>query len=237
MPRRWHIRGGDDAPSARPYGAESKSSSRCKQEIWRALVAPGPDVTREIPHAGYFLCARAIAAQPPPAFLTVMSRIHACVPYCGGTHAVIDEVPGRVISFHSLLLGVDLAVPFTKHDSHTLVPSLRVKSTLRVGSIPAPHFPHSSSCASFIATSEGYNCFLVGEAVCDGHWKSICLRIFPATSRTSEIVRSKAGLREIPHRSILSSKSHRIVGNRFLSQSHPDRARRAAHRSILSRLS
>ena len=53
---------------------------------------------------------------------------------------------------------------------------------------------------------------------------------FPPTSRTSEIVRSKAGLREIPHRSILTSKSHRIVGNRFRNQSHPDRARRAAHR-------
>jgi hypothetical protein len=55
----------------------------------------------------------------------------------------------------------------------------------------------------------------LGEAVCDGHLKSICLRIFPATPRTSEIVDLKAGLREIPHRDILSSKSHRIVSNRI----------------------
>ena len=50
--------------------------------------------------------------------------------------------------------------------------------------------------------------------------KAICLRMFPATPRTSEIVDSQAGLREIPHRAILSSKSHRIVGNRIRNQSH-----------------
>jgi len=48
---------------------------------------------------------------------------------------------------------VGLCVPFTKHESQTLVPSFRVKSTLRVASISAPHFPHRSSLDSAISIS------------------------------------------------------------------------------------
>jgi hypothetical protein len=40
---------------------------------------------------------------------------------------------------------VGLRVPFTKQESQTRVPSFRVKSTRRVGSISAPHFPQRSS--------------------------------------------------------------------------------------------
>ena len=43
-------------------------------------------------------------------------------------------------------------VSFTKQDSQTLVPSFSVKSTLRLNSISAPHFPHDSVWASFIST-------------------------------------------------------------------------------------
>jgi hypothetical protein len=35
-------------------------------------------------------------------------------------------------------------VPLTKQESQTLVPSFSVKSILRLESISAPHFPHSS---------------------------------------------------------------------------------------------
>jgi hypothetical protein len=45
-----------------------------------------------------------------------------------------------------------LGVSFTKHDSHTRVPSFSVKSTLRLKSISDPHFPQSSVCASLIST-------------------------------------------------------------------------------------
>jgi hypothetical protein len=41
----------------------------------------------------------------------------------------------------------------TKQASQTRVPSLSVKSTLRLGSISAPHFPQRSVCASAISIS------------------------------------------------------------------------------------
>jgi hypothetical protein len=40
---------------------------------------------------------------------------------------------------------VGLSVPFTKQESHTLMPSFSVKSTLRFRSISAPHLTHRSS--------------------------------------------------------------------------------------------
>src|ERR1700723_3122643 len=43
-------------------------------------------------------------------------------------------------------------VSFTKQDSQTLVPSLKVKTALRMKSISAPHFPQSSVCASLTST-------------------------------------------------------------------------------------
>src|SRR5579862_9495614 len=39
---------------------------------------------------------------------------------------------------------LDRLVPLTKQDSQTRVPSFKVKSTRRVGSISTPHFPHRS---------------------------------------------------------------------------------------------
>ena len=44
-------------------------------------------------------------------------------------------------------------VSLTKHGSHTLVPFFSVKSTLRLESISAPHFPQDSVWASLIPTS------------------------------------------------------------------------------------
>jgi hypothetical protein len=41
-------------------------------------------------------------------------------------------------------------VSFTKQESQTRVPSFRVKSTRRLGSISAPHFPHRSTGVSLI---------------------------------------------------------------------------------------
>jgi hypothetical protein len=49
---------------------------------------------------------------------------------------------------------VGRGVSLTKHGSQTRVPSFRVKSTLRLKSISAPHLPHCSALASFIAIAK-----------------------------------------------------------------------------------
>jgi hypothetical protein len=48
---------------------------------------------------------------------------------------------------------VGRSVPFTKQESQTLVPSFSVKSTRRLASISAPHFPQRSSFGSAISIS------------------------------------------------------------------------------------
>jgi hypothetical protein len=57
---------------------------------------------------------------------------------------------------------VGLFVPFTKQESQTRVPSFRVKSTRRVGSISAPHFPQRSSLrllrSSFVSAIDSPGC-------------------------------------------------------------------------------
>ena len=52
----------------------------------------------------------------------------------------------------SILGCVCRGASLTKHCSQTRVPFLSVKSTLRVGSMSAPHFPQSSVCALLIST-------------------------------------------------------------------------------------
>jgi hypothetical protein len=68
-------------------------------------------------------------------------------PRLQNTKREITNETGR--QFGQSLLG--RRVSFTKQESQTLVPSFKVKSTLRVASISAPHLPQTSICDSLIS--------------------------------------------------------------------------------------
>ena len=80
-----------------------------------------------------------------------LGKLRLLVRFLGWARHVTDcyHINGlSLFKDHSFRVG--LAVPFTKQESQTLVPSFRVKSTRRVGSISAPHFPHFSSWSGIL---------------------------------------------------------------------------------------
>ena len=75
------------------------------------------------------------------------------------------SLTGGVGQFGQSLLGRQ--VSFTKHDSHTLVPFVRVKSTLRAGSISASHFPQTSIGVSLIFFPQtSWRCLILATGLC-----------------------------------------------------------------------
>ena len=66
--------------------------------------------------------------------------------------AVRSEHANRYQFDQSFLNWIGHGVSFTKQDSQTLVPFFSVKSTIRLTSISAPHFPQSSVGAWLIST-------------------------------------------------------------------------------------